>query len=451
MCNKLSQQNHFASTFCKIIFISHFLSAITCKIAILFYTLEVVLTTGFAAIQLIEAMIDGQVRSATLERDQFAKILAGQIGEVFGGNLDPERQNSLFKALRMKNPLNERLISENLPWVPSDLPDSFNEELRQVDKLSADAHQARTQAAFVSGVLKPFNPKILQRWVDERTDVDVGSFIEKIDYLQNQNLAHVAQLIGWGDDVAELFKELVVVDEIGTDLLSRKPFGTVSRQSSRTYVQSWLAFIRRHSEQILEGKPDPASPTPDTAARPLGSAPTIAKEGKRFDSLDDGPRFATLSSDRVTRSPMAGYEKSEIDGFLGEAASRMKKLQLENESLRLMAPRTPQPMVSDISSEEKFPNTEAYKPGLTIYAEATSGEKSSCYFENMSSAQLGISMWIDTLKQIWADQSESVKFRAEAKLGGEQFSFDLPKFALDEAAQKLMPFTERLAGLSQPK
>lgn len=451
MCNKLSQQNLFASTFCKIFFIYLVLSAITCKITILFYTLEVVLTAGFAAIQLIEAMIDGQVRSATLERDQFAKILAGQIGEVFGGNLDPERESSLFKALRMKNPLNERLIAENLPWIPSDLPGSFNEELKQVDKLSADAHQARTQAAFVTGVLKPFNPKIFQRWSDERIDVDVSFFTERIDYLQDQKLIRVDQLIGWGDDVAELFKELVVVDEASDDLFSRKPFGTVSRQSSRTYVQSWLAFIRRHSDQILEGKADAADLTFDADAKVLRSGMPLGARIKRQDSLDQGPRFPSMSSDGVTRSPMSGYLKSEADTSLGEAASRMKKLETENESFRLMAARTAQPRISDMSREEQFTAIEAYKPGLTIYAEATSGEKSSCYFQNMSSAQLGISMWIDTLKQIWADQAESVKFRAEAKLGGEQFSFDLPKFALDEAAEKLMPFTERLAGMGSPK
>lgn len=410
------------------------------------------MTTGFEAIQLIEAMIDGQVRSATLARDQFAKTLADQIGQVFGGNLDPERQSSLFKALRMKNPLNERLIAESLPWIPFDLPDSFKEELKQVDRLSADAHQARTQAAFVSGVLKPFNPKIIQRWADERTDVDVRSFTEKIDYLQNQNLVRVDQLIGWGEDVAELFKELVVVDETGNDLISRKPFGTVSRQSSRTYVQSWLAFIRRHSDQILQGKTGSASSTNNLEPRESFSAGSIPPRIKRIDSLDDVPRFASLSSDKIARSPMSGYQKSEVDAFLGEAASQVRRLQMENESLRSLAPRPGLPKVADTPPlERNVTNVEAYKPGLTIYAEATSGEKSSCYFENVGSAQLGISMWIDTLKQIWADQAESVKFRAEAKLGGEQFSFDLPKFALDEAAEKLMPFTERLAGLSQPK
>lgn len=410
------------------------------------------MTTGFAAIQLIEAMIDGQVRSATLERDQFAKILAGQIGEVFGGSLDPERESSLFKALRMKNPLNERLIAENLPWIPSDLPGSFNEELKQIDKLSADAHQARTQAAFVTGVLKPFNPKIFQRWSDERIDVEVSSFAEKIDYLQNQQLIRVDQIIGWGDDVAELFKELVVVDEAGDDLLSRKPYGTVSRQSSRTYVQSWLAFIRRYSDQILQGKADAAALTFDEDARVLRSGIAVGARIKRQDSLDQGPRFPSMSSDGVTRSPMSGYLKSEADTSLGEAANRINKLERENESLRLVSRRTVQPKGPDSPPDERLlPPVVAYKPGLTIYAEATSGEKSSCYFENMSSAQLGISTWIDTLRQIWADQAESVKFRAEAKLGGEQFSFDLPKFALDEASEKLMPFTERLAGISRPE
>lgn len=452
MCNKLSQQNLFASTFCKIIFYCSLLSAVDCKIAILFYILEVVLTTGFTTIQLIEAMIDGQVRSATLARDRFAKFLAGQVGQVFGGNLDPERQSALFKALRMKNPLNEVLIAESLPWIPSDLPDSFKEELKQVEKLSAEAHQARTQAAFVSGVLKPFNPKIIQRWADERTDVNVNSFKEKIDYLQNQNLVRVDQLIGWGDDVAELFKDLVVVDEAGNDLLSRKPFGTVSRPSSRTYVQSWLAFIRRHSGQILEGKSGSASSTNNLGEGESFSAGSIPPRIKLTDSLDDAPRFASLSSDKISKSPMSSYQKSEVNEFLGEAASQIRKLQMENESLRALAPRTGLPKVADTPPfERNVPNVEAYKPGLKICAEATSGEKSTCYFENLGSAQLGISMWIETLKQIWADQAESVKFRAEARVGDEQFSFDLPKFALDEAAEKLMPFTARLAGISHPK
>ena len=410
------------------------------------------MTTGIAAIQLIEAMVDGHVRSATMKRDQFAKLLADQIGEVFGGKLDPERQNSLFKALRIKNPLNERMIAENLPWIPSDLPESFKEELRQVEKLSADAHQARTQAAFVTGVLKPFNPKILQRWSDERIDVEISSFAARIDYLREQELVRVDQLIGWGDDVAELFKELVVVDESGDDLVSRKPFGTVSRQSSRTYVQSWLAFIRRHSDLILQGKAPTASSTFDMDSRVLRSERTNASRSKRTDSLDEELGFVRMTSDRVARSPMSGYLMSEADSSLGEAANRIKKLEQDDQSLRLSSRRTVPPEIADPPPDERhLPPIEAYKPGLTIYAEATSGEKSSCYFENMSSAQLGILMWIDTLKQIWANEAESVKFRAEAKLGGEQFSFDLPKFALDEAAEKLMPFTERLAGISPPK
>lgn len=405
------------------------------------------MTTGFAAIQLIEALIDGQVRSATLQRDQFAKHLAHEIGEVFGESLSAERRNSLFKALRMKNPLNEKAIAENLPWIPPDLPDEFRTQLTQVDKLSAEAHQARTQAAFVSGVLKPFNPKIVQRWLDERADVEVGSYLEAIKRLQDQRLTRLDQLIEWADEIATVFRELVVVDEVSDDVISRKPYGTVSSRSSRTYVQAWLNFIRRHSNLILQVDSDFDTPDLNQDVRPMQPASPSASKLYRSGETEPLLKFAGQNRSQLSESPKLGYSKSETDRYLVEAASMMREALAENESLKSAITPSQQKEGRKTAEETGLRSVESFKPGLTIYAESAAGEKSSCYFENLSSAEIGIAMWVDTLKQIWSGEADTVKFRAEAKIKEEQFAFDLPRFSLDEAAEKLMPFTQRLSAL----
>ena len=381
------------------------------------------MTTGTELVHVLEALADDQVRRVTFERDDLSARILNEIQEELGPFLDSERMDALRKGMKMKYPLNKGFREAELPWLPNEFELRLSPQLSLLDRLSSEAHQARTQAAYISGVLRPFNPKYTFRWLRDRRDLNVDELEARIKALESDRVENFDSLVNWADEVADLFKELVVADSADKGSALSRPSGQIAESSSRTYLQSWFAFIKRHSDEILgDGGVDLDQHVDSGINTILNSSLT------RFADADE-------LSDR--------YASSDVDKRLFEAAVEMKTLIAENKSLKS---QDGFPESKPQSSEEpwQIPDLSNMPAGFTIYAESPLGERSSCNFESLESSEAGKKLWLKTLSFLWADQPGLVKFDADLKIGGNQFRFSLPRWNLDEADANLDHFVGKV-------
>jgi hypothetical protein len=137
----------------------------------------------------------------------------------------------------------------------------------------------------------------------------------------------------------------------------------------------------------------------------------------------------------------SSYAPAEVDGFLQQAAAELRQLQGENKMLK-SAISEPEAPLAESTEPWKMPNFEQMPDGLTIYAESPNGERSSCNFTSLESAQSGREIWLRSLAFIWADQPGSIKFDADLKIDGTQFRYSLPRWRWEEADEKLQQFAQ---------
>lgn len=377
------------------------------------------LPTGSELVHTLEDLAEAHVFSTTLERDKLSNFLVEEILRELGPLLESDKKDSLYRGLKFQYPLNKNFRELELSWLPANLVARFEHKFSKLDRLSSDAHQARTQAAYIAGVLRPFNPKYVLRWFREREDLNVPVTKARIGDLERVNIQTVESLEHWAAQTADLFRELVVAPLDTNPSPLSKLAGQIGESSSRTYLQSWFAFVKKHRFDLVG-----------------------------YDGVDlnqyAGPIIDALSSSRrmmVESSPPAPsvYAPAEVSGFLQQAAAELKQLQDENDLLK-SAKSEPETPLSESTPPWKIPALEVMPDGLTIYAESQNGERSSCNFGSLESAQSGRSNWLKTLALIWAGQLGSIKFDADLKFDGNQFRYSLPRWSLEEADEKLEQF-----------
>lgn len=392
--------------------------------------------SGIELIRAVEATVEEQVREASATRDKNADEVATQIIDSHVGAISEKQKTELTRALRKKNPLNEAVLAEDLEWLdPLVVEPLRQEELRILDRLSTETHQARTQAAYISTVLRPFNPKYAFHWLTGREDIIPEIIEPKIAKLERAEIAGPDQLLNWGEEVAELFRELVVIEEGSLSLKTFKPNGTVSSLSSRTYLQSWLAFIKKNSDSLLSlaGMNYAEGPdlNQDVAQLPLAS-PSLRRE--RFTA---SPRPAL---DSAMSAPRGALDKSSFD----EEDSEVEP------AIQFSPGRGPALLTTyeiQADTPPPIPQTSEKRLGLTFEAELPSGEKATCHFESLTQAPSGTRTWLSALAAIWGAGDEPVRFQASLTTAENQYSFSLPMETLNLAAERLELFIQRIQGL----
>lgn len=375
--------------------------------------------TGSDLVHLLEDLAEAQVFSTTLERDRLSSSLVREILYALSPALDLEKKETLQRGLKIQYPFNKQFRKSELSWLPADLVAMLEPKFSKLDRLSSDAHQARTQAAYISGVLRPFNSKYVFRWFREREELNVPLIKARIENLERVNIQNVESLDRWAEQTADLFRELVVAPQGSKASPLTRPAGQIGESSSRTYLQSWFAFVRKHRSDLIGG---------DGVDLNQDAAPII-------DALSSSPRVRLESSPPVP----SVYGLAEVSGFLQQAAAELKQLQDESELLKSAnsEPETPLP---ESTEPWRMPEFENMPDGLTIYAESPIGVRSSCNYASLEAAKRNLSNWLKILSLIWVDQPGKVKFDADLKLDGTQFRYSLPEWSLEEAGEKLEQF-----------
>lgn len=379
--------------------------------------------TGTELVRALEALADDQVRRVTVERDALSSDLFNEIQIELGPLLDNEKLKALQKSLKMQYPLNKRSRESELPWLPDEFESRLGVQLARLDRVSSEAHQARTQAAYIAGVLRPFDSKYTFRWFRDRQDLNVEALKVRIENLERAKIENLTMLLTWADQVAELFRELVVSDKTEKGSSLSRSTGQIAETSSRTYLQSWFAFIKRYSDEILYQ----VDVDLDQDAGP----------GLHRIQNSSGMKFAV--EDKIPQT----YARADVDERLFEAAAEMRALIAENKSLKSQA-SVPQTKPEGSDEPWQIPDLSNMPAGFTIYAESPKGERSSCNFESLESSADGKRMWLKTLSYLWADQPGLVKFDADLKIDGLQMRFSLPRWSLDEADANLDHFVGKV-------
>ena len=106
-------------------------------------------------------------------------------------------------------------------------------------------------------------------------------------------------------------------------------------------------------------------------------------------------------------------------------------------------------MSNDVAIEPwRIPDVKDMLSGLTIYATLPDGTGSSFNFESSAVALPGIQMWLDTLRVLYPDESDSVGFLADLKTEAGQMRFALPDWRISEAKEKIRSFVEKISSSS---
>jgi len=376
----------------------------------------------------LEDMAERHVLMTTNERDELSTRLVDEIKLELGVLLNPEALATLSKGLKIQYPFNRQFREVELAWLPDELKTRLATKFSKLDRLSSDAHQARTQAAYISGVLRPFNPKYLLRWFRERQDLNLIDVKARIDNLEKAHIETTEALETWAEQVSELFKELVVAtQEVGSTPLNR-PTGQIAESSSRTYLQSWFAFVRKNGREIIGDE-----------------GPDLDQNVGPNLNQDIRPQIDALASPRRLRMENsqlgAGtYAPAEVHAFLQQSAAELKMLSDKSQTLQAAASGT-EMQALELASPRQLPDLADIPEGLTLYAEAPNGERSACNFGNFEAAQSGRGMWLKTLALLWSEQPGLVKFDADLRLNGTQFRYSLPRWTLEDAEANLEKFT----------
>jgi hypothetical protein len=370
--------------------------------------------TGTELMREIEALAELEVRRAAVQRDAAALSLFVKFREHKQDRISPERLETLSKNLKSNYPLNKHFRELELAPISREFVRTHESAFETLDRMSSDAHRSRTQAAYISGVLRPFNSKYMYRWLHDRTGIDTVKIKATVENLEREVVTQEDQLAVWAENVASLFKDLVVDKSTGDGSQRTRPSGMISAKSSRIYLQSWFSFIGKHGGQIL------------------------AQNGVDLDQ--DARRPGKLPSKRPRLSEVVIN-----DGEQGEAPQFMNVIRDKAVSSEVAN----QDSDHDVASEPwRIPDVKDMVSGLTIYATLPDGTGSSCNFESSAVALPGIKMWLDTLGVLYPDESEPVGFLADLKTEVGQMRFPLPDWRISEAKEKLRYFVEKLSSSS---
>lgn len=372
-----------------------------------------------------------------------------QLVQRIAGALDFQMSSiqrvDLIRALRTKSLLDNKQRADALPWLPEQVVTELLSELSALEGISAQVHQARTQAAYISGVMRPFDPKYSYRWLSELPESDRQALRVRIENLERSVINSFDELMDWALDVVELFKDVVVADEVSTDLNTKRVSGSIAFKSSRTYIQAWLAFIKRNAYVLLRGD------LPDLDQNAVANL-SLMREGTRGSRSSD---VSTKQNSSFRRSSDVGgdsggsdsetYDKSEVDDYLDEVVTEMRRLQGENEKLKVSTSPQVKEGPSEPDPSPASRNSELSREGLTISGVSGTGDTSSCYFATSQHLATGLGVWIETLRVLWNNTDDSnAAFEVILKTLTGEFTFSIPNLPFTDAVARLSSLVDRI-------
>lgn len=384
------------------------------------------MVTGTELMREMEALAEVQVKISAVERDALALSLFLRIREIVQDNISPENLNSLSKSLKSNYPLNKHFRELELTPLSKEFENKHKGDFATLDRLSSEAHQSRTQAAYISGVLRPFNSKYMYRWLRERDCLDPEAFKARVENLERELIVSDVELTAWAQNVANLFKELVVDNSLEEKSQRDRPSGMVSAKSSRIYLQAWFSFVGKHGRQVLKDRDVDLDQSVSNLRRlPKRLLPIVA------------PIDKDLSG--TTKDQLLEFVQASIEPPQFTTIANDKTLQIDPEEGGLE---------QDVEKQSwTIPDVKDMAPGLTIYATLSDGTGSSCNFERSAIAIPQILMWLETIGALYPEASTSASFLADIRTEEGQMRFALPNWDVSEAKKQIPNFVKSITPL----
>jgi hypothetical protein len=315
-------------------------------------------------------------------------------------------------AIRQIRSMSDSLLNMEEPELKGELI-SLRDRLMPIE---AKIHQAKTKAAFVSTMLRPFSPKYTFIWFQDREDIDVGQAKANIERLEQMKLKSINDLGPWARGVAEVFEQVVVYrGEDASDLYAR-PTGTVSDKSGKTYLQAWNSFFDNFSEEVW------------------------SKAGGSFvgDEIVSSAPSASLLEDISSFE----FEPDDPPG-LDQNVSMMMAPPSDYLKIKSMKapPRSRSPKETKAESPVAHQKTFQWIQ-IFIESKLDSSAQATRKWESQADFRQSLQKWLDTLPVIWGAAADQFVAKVSVKTATGESDLTLPSLTVKDAADRLTKAVE---------
>jgi hypothetical protein len=389
--------------------------------------------TGSAIVEAITQMLERQNRAGQEAKHVQATKLLGAFTQEHGVPVQTGAVSTLSRLLRKLDDPDAirqvRTMSDSL--LNMDEQDLLARLIALRDRLmpiEAKIHQAKTKAAFVSTMLRPFSPKYTHIWFRDRDDIDADRVRAKIQELENAELKTIDDLVPWARSVAEIFDQVVVYrGEDAADLYAR-PTGTVSDKSSKTYLQAWSSFFDNFKKQVWEN----AGGSVGEGER-VSSAPRVPLGKELIDLLEFEPDEAPGLDQAVPKDSQ-------------ESFSIMMATPTDDPKIKFMkAP--PRSKSIKIEKSSSIPKPQASQ-WIQIFIESKidPAAQATRKWESQADFRLSLQKWLDTLPVIWGSAADQFIAKVSVKTATGESDLTLPALTVKDAADRLTQAVEMQQG-----
>ncbi len=381
-------------------------------------------------VAVIQRLVDDQTRDAQQKKQQDIEAVLGGFAHNHGiaqqgkaiTNLAKLLRNEDATTIRQVRSLSDALLLKDERALENDL-----KELRkELGPIEATFHQVKTKNAFISAVLRPFSPKFTAVWFSEREDVDRDQLQQTIQRLESSEIATLADLNGWIDEVAALFEQLVVYRGEDADNYYARPTGTVSLKSSRTYLQAWIAFTEK-SKQDLWSLLTVGEKAPNKTKDQISSS---ASEEDGFDQYAPSPKAPTrVKSGKTSRS----NSESSFSMMMAPPAEDRDFSSASNSLFR-----------ESVTANKARATSKSAQGWVEIFIESKldSSAQATRRWDSSADFRLSIQKWLDTLPVIWGPAADQFIAKVSVKNTTGQSDLTLPSLTASDAAKRITQAVE---------
>jgi hypothetical protein len=385
--------------------------------------------TGRAIVEAITQLLERENRAGQ-EAKQIQTIkLLGVFVQAHGIPVQSGAVSTLSRLLRkLEDPdafRQIRSMSDSLLNMEElELKDELVAIRDRLMRIEAPIHQAKTKAAFVSTMLRPFSPKYTSIWFQERDDIDVEKAKAHIERLEEMKLKSMADLSPWARGVAEIFEQVVVYrGEDAADLYAR-PTGTVSDKSSKTYLQAWNSFFENFRDKVWSGAG--GSVVDDEK---VSSAPRAPRGRSMMDILE------------FENDDLPGLDQDSPKGYQ-ESFSMMMAPPSDSSKIKFMKapPRSKTAQVEKTSPVAKAQASQWIQ--IFIESKLDSSAQATRKWESQADFTHSLQKWLDTLPVIWGDAADQFVAKVSVKTASGESDLTLPSLTVKDAAARLTKAVE---------
>jgi hypothetical protein len=376
--------------------------------------------TGRAIVEAITQILERENRAGQEAKQVQTIRLLGAFAQGHGVPVQTGAVSSLSRllrrlddpdAIRQIRSMSDSLLNMEEPELKEELI-ALRDRLMPIE---AKIHQAKTKAAFVSTMLRPFSSKYTFIWFQDRDDIDIERAKANIERLEQMKLKSIDDMDPWARGVAEVFEQVVVYrGEDAADLYAR-PTGTVSDKSSKTYLQAWNSFFDNFEEEVWSKA---GGSFVDGEVMHSAPSPSLLEEFSSFEFEPDDPPGLDQNVSMMMAPPS---DYLEIKGMKAPPRSRSKKNMAG----------------SPVSNQKKSQWIQIF-----IESKLDSSAQATRKWESQADFSQSLQKWLDTLPVIWGPAAEQFLAKVSVKTAKGESDLTLPTLTVRDAAERLTQAVE---------